>query len=127
MGGRSQDLTDSEREVICRLYTGGLTVTQIAKKFSRGRSTVSNVVLKVKSTGNHLKKKGPGPKEKLVRLIKSNRSESVKHILGEYIEYNDCEISKRTIDRYRKKLGLSSRIAGKNQVLGKRHRLARVK
>ena len=51
----------------------------------------------------------------------------MKHILGEYNEYNNCEISKRTIDCYRKKLGLSSRIAGKNQVLGKRHRLAHVK
>ena len=62
-----------------------------------------------------------------MRLIESNRSDSVKQILGEYNEYNDCEISKRTIDRYRKKLGLSSRIARKNQVLGKKHRLARVK
>ena len=51
----------------------------------------------------------------------------MKQIVGKYNEYNDCEIYKRTIDRYRKKLGLSSRIAGKNQVLGKRHRLARVK
>ena len=65
MGGRLQDLTDSEREVICRLYTGGLTVTQITKKLSRGRSTVSNVVLKFKSTGSHQKKKRLGPKEKL--------------------------------------------------------------
>ena len=47
------------------LYTGGLTVTQIAKKLSRCRSTVSNVVLKFKSTGSHQKKKRPGPKEKL--------------------------------------------------------------
>ena len=39
------------------LYTGGLTVTQIAKKLSRCRSTVSNVVLKFKSTGSHQKKK----------------------------------------------------------------------
>ena len=80
---------DYERNVTCKLYTGGL--------------------------------------RKLARLIKSNRRDSVKHILGEYNEYNDCEISKRTIDCYRKKLGLSMRISGKNQVLGKRHRLARVK
>ena len=65
MGGRLQDLTDSEREVICRLYTGSATVTQIAKNLSRGRSTVSNVVLKFKSTGSYQKKKRPGPKEKL--------------------------------------------------------------
>ena len=96
---------------------------------------VSNVVLKFKSTGSHHKKKRPGPKKKLssrderklVRLIKSNRIDSVRYILGEYNEYNDCEISKRTFDRCRKKLGLSRRIAGKNQVLGKRHQLARVK
>ena len=48
MGRRPQDLTDSDREVICSLYTGSLTVTQIAKNLSRGRSTVSNVVLKFK-------------------------------------------------------------------------------
>ena len=65
MGGRPQDLTDSEREVICRLYTDSLTVTQIAKNLSRGRSTVSNVVLKFKLTGSYQKKKIPGPKEKL--------------------------------------------------------------
>ena len=65
MGGRPQDLTDSEREVICRLYTASLTVTQIAKNLSRGRPTVSNIVLKFKLTGSYQRKKRPGPKEKL--------------------------------------------------------------
>ena len=115
--------------------TNNLTITQIAKKLSRGCLTASNVVLKFKSTGSHHKKKRPGLKEKLssrdqrklARLIKSNRSDSIRHILGEYNEYNDCEISKRTLDRYRKKLGFSRRRVWKNQVQGKRHRLARVK
>ena len=65
MEGRLQDLMDSEREVICRLYTGSLiTVTQIVKRLSRGRSTVSNAVMRFKSTGSHQKKR-LGPKEKL--------------------------------------------------------------
>lgn len=101
MNGRSLNLADFEREVISRLYTSCLTFTQIAKNLSRGRSTVSNVVLKFKSTGSYQKKKRPASKEKLPSrdqrklaiFIKSKRRGSIKHILTECNKQSDCKIS----------------------------------
>ena len=135
MNGRSLNLADFEREVISRLYTSCLTFTQIAKNLSRGRSTVSNVVLKFKSTGSYQKKKRPGSKEKLSSrdqrklaiFIKSNRRGSRKHILAACNKQSDCKTSQRILDCYKKKLELSRCIAGKNQVLGKKLRQTRIK
>ena len=58
--------------------------------------------------------------------MKGDRTSSKRKILAEFIEESGKGICMRTFDRYANKLGLRRRPATKSQVLGKRHRIARI-
>ena len=65
MGMHRTFLFDGTRECICKLYSSGTNVSNIAKILSIPRVIISTIIQKFKKSGNSQRKLQPGRKEKL--------------------------------------------------------------
>ena len=135
MRRRAGDTSNEERRIIYSLHQSGLSYREIAERLSKSRSTAASIIQRFKKTGKLEKIKRTGRKEKLSvrdqrrlsRKVKGDRRSSKRKVLAEFIEESGKGIiCMRTFDRYANKLGLRRRLATKSQVLGKRHRIARI-
>ena len=127
-------MSDEVRAVICTMCKNGEKVTHIAKDLSVPRGTVDTIIQRYKKTGQIKKGKRAGRHPKLTprderrlsRLILRNRRTPLMQILSTFNASNDISISKRTFDKYCRRMGFSRGPASKKQVLQLRHRMIRL-
>ena len=65
MGKHRTVLFDGTRECICKLYSSGTNVSNIAQMLSIPRTIISTIIQKFKKSGNSQRKPQHGRKEKL--------------------------------------------------------------
>ena len=65
MGKHRTFLFDGSREYICKLYSSGTNVGNIAKMLTIPSAVISTIIQKFKKSGNSQRKPQPGRKEKL--------------------------------------------------------------
>ena len=127
-------IPDGVLVAICKMFQNGVKVSEIVRNLSMSRSTVSNILQQFKKTGESSKQKWHGRKPKLSirqqrilgRMISANRKVPKQKILNEFNSGSEVKISMRTFEQYSKKFGFRRRVLGKKQVLGRKHRLARL-
>ena len=105
----------SDEAVICTMFKNGKSCTARAKDLSMPRGTVNTIIQRYKKTGQMKKGKRTGRPPKLTprderrlsRLFLRNRRTHLMQILATFNASNDVSISKRTVDKYCRRMGFS--------------------
>jgi len=132
---KQSEVSKTDRIVAATLHNEGYSLKQIAERISRSVSTVSDVIRRIKATGQFENSPRSGrPRissarddRQLVRLSRCNRRASSSLLATQWKLSTEQSPSAQTVRRRLLEAGLEWKCAAKKPRLTKAHKLARKK
>jgi len=102
-----KELSTDTKEAIISLYNSGIKQSEISRRLSIPKTTISDILKRFKQRGSVENKSRNGTPRKLtdrdtrglVRLVRDNRKKSMNEITNVFNQVSTSSVSKRTVQR----------------------------